>query len=113
MLIKLNERIQATGLSNIEPLKAALGEGKLPAETFDRAIMVTVLGEIPDRSAALSEIFQALKPGGILSITEVLPDPHYQRRSMVKELAADVGFRVEEAFRGMRAYTLNLHKPGG
>ena len=58
------------------------------ANNFDRALLVTVLGEIPDRDAALRAIFDALKPGGILSITEILRDPHYQRRTTVLRLAA-------------------------
>ncbi|MBV7335912.1 class I SAM-dependent methyltransferase [Chloroflexi bacterium TSY] len=44
--------------------------------TFDRAVLVTILGEIPDRRAALAAIFDALKPGGTLTITGVLLDPH-------------------------------------
>jgi predicted methyltransferase len=40
-----------------------------------------------------SEIFEALKPGGILSVTEVVFDPHFQGRSSVRELAAAVGFK--------------------
>jgi len=41
-------------------------------------VLVTVLGEVPDREAALREIFDALKPGGILSVTEIIFDPHFQ-----------------------------------
>jgi ubiquinone/menaquinone biosynthesis C-methylase UbiE len=111
MLAKLRERIKKSGLSNIRPLRAALGEGLLLANTFDRAIMVTVLGEIPDRAAALDEIYRSLKPGGILSITEVLPDPHYQIRTKVEALGKQAGFGIEYAYRGLRAYTLNLRKP--
>ncbi len=31
---------------------------------------LAVLGEIPNKHEALAEIYQALKPGGIFSITE-------------------------------------------
>jgi len=75
---------------------------------FDRAVLVTVLGEIPDREAALREIFDALKPGGMLSVTEVIFDPHFQPRPTVARLARSVGFR-EQAYRV--AFTLNLEKP--
>ncbi len=64
-----------------------------PKRAFDRALLVTVLGEIPDRVAALREIRDSLKPGGILSITEVFPDPHYQRRATVRRLAQQAGLR--------------------
>jgi len=77
----------------------------------DRALLVTVLGEIPDREGALGSIFAALKPGGVLSITEIVFDPHFQRRATVSRLAREAGF-VEKAFFGNRiAYTLHLSKP--
>ncbi len=83
----------------------------MPVDPADRALLVTVLGEIPDREAALSQIFQALKPGGILSVTEIIFDPHYQSRSTVLRLASAAGFQ-EKAFFGNRiAFTLNFEKP--
>jgi ubiquinone/menaquinone biosynthesis C-methylase UbiE len=72
---------------------------------------VSVLGEIPDREAALKEIYQALKPGGILSVTEVIFDPHFQRRSTVASLAGAVGFREKTFFGNQVAFTMNLEKP--
>jgi ubiquinone/menaquinone biosynthesis C-methylase UbiE len=108
MLAYLVDRVNAAGLSNVRPKLAALGEGLLGNQQFDRAIMVTVLGEIPNREAALGEIYKALKPGGILSITEVLPDPHYQSRRTVRNLAEKVGFQVDEVYSGLRSFTMNL-----
>ena len=111
MLDRARERAEAAGLSNIEFVLAAAGDGRLGDERFDRALLVTVLGEIPDREAALREIFAALKPGGILSVTELIFDPHYQSRRTVTQLAGAAGFR-EHAFFGNRiAFTLNLQKP--
>ena len=98
-------------VENVRLLEAAVGEGKLPRDRFDRALLVTVLGEIPDRERALREIFDALKPGGRLSVTEVIFDPHFQSRRSVARLAHSSGFR-ENAFHGNRiAYTLNFEKP--
>ena len=50
---------------------------------LDSGVLVTVLGEIPHKPQALREIFGALKPVGILSVTEVLPDLDYQDRRTV------------------------------
>lgn len=111
MLSMLAERIAERGLRNVELVHAGLGEGRLPAGAFDVALLVTVLGEIPDKLAALREIHASLRPGGLLSITEVLPDPHYQRVSRVRELAAQSGFRERSIERGWLSYTLNLGKP--
>lgn len=111
MLQRAREKARAADLTNIRFLEAGLGEGKLDRDRFDRALLVTVLGEIPDREAALREILDALKPGGMLSVTEIIFDPHFQTRATVTRLARSAGFR-EQAFYGNRiAYTLNLEKP--
>jgi ubiquinone/menaquinone biosynthesis C-methylase UbiE len=111
MLRKLRERLAARGLSNVDVVEAGLGAGKLPEAAFDAALLVTVLGEISDRAAALREIHRSLRPGGVLSITEVLPDPHYQPLARVRALAAGAGFREAGTVRGWLSYTLNLAKP--
>jgi len=113
MLARLSERVVEHGLTNVRAVRGALGEGLLGAAEFDRAILVTVLGEIPDRVAALREIHDALKPNGLLSVTEVLPDPHYQRRGAVRRMAEQAGFKVEEAYSGWRSFTLNLVRTDG
>ena len=111
MLERAREKAAAANLANIRFLEGGLGEGKLGRNRFDRSVLVTVLGEVPDREAALGEIFDALKPGGILSVTELIFDPHFQPRSRVERLARLAGFR-ERAFHGNRiAFTLNLQKP--
>lgn len=111
MLRRAQEKARAAKVTNIRFLEAAVGEGKLPRDRFDRALLVTVLGEIPDRERALREIFDALKPGGRLSVTEVIFDPHFQSRQSVAQMAHSAGFR-EKAFHGNRiAYTLNFEKP--
>ncbi len=113
MIRKLEERISALGLDRIETILGGAGEGKMPRNAFDRAFLVTVLGEIVDQSAALREIYDALNPGGILSITEVLPDPHFQSRKRVRRLAESVGFRFDELLGPWYAFTMNLVKPAG
>ena len=111
MLQRLREHVEKKGLTNVELVLAGLGDGRLAANEFDIALLVTVLGEIPDKVAALREIYQCLRPGGVLSITEVLPDPHYQGLSRVRRLVADSGFRKLAIFQGSLSYTLNVSKP--
>jgi ubiquinone/menaquinone biosynthesis C-methylase UbiE len=111
MLQRVREKARAANLTNIEFLQAGAGEGKLGRSRFDRALLVTVLGEIPDREKALREIFDALKPGGLLSVTEVIFDPHFQPRQTVARLARSAGFR-EKALHGNRiAFTAMVEKP--
>jgi len=88
--------VDAAGLKNVRTL---------------RAVLVSVLGEIPDQSAALKDLYHALKPGGLLSITEVIFDPHFQGRETVVRVAEEAGFK-EKAFLGKRlVYTMHLEKP--
>jgi len=60
MLRRAQEKAQAANLTNIRFLQVGAGEGKLEHSQTDRALLVTVLGEVPDREAALKEIFDAL-----------------------------------------------------
>jgi ubiquinone/menaquinone biosynthesis C-methylase UbiE len=111
MLGRVREKQLAAGLGNIECLQAGLGQGGLARERFDRAVLVTVLGEIPGRREAMLELYDALRPGGILSVSEMIFDPHFQSRSTLLGLGKQAGFR-EGAFHGNRfAYTQQLVKP--
>jgi ubiquinone/menaquinone biosynthesis C-methylase UbiE len=110
MLAQVQEKARAAGLSNIRFVQAGLSEGKLEKDYYDRALLVTVLGEISQQEQALKEIYQALKPGGILSVTEVIFDPHFQSRKSVQQVAAKAGFS-EVGFFGKRlAYTMHFEK---
>ena len=113
MLRRLQRRLAKHGLANVETILGGLGEGRLPADRFDVALLVTVLGEIPDKAAALREIRAALRAGGVLSVTEVLPDPHYPTLARVRALAAEVGLTEQSLFEGRAGYTLNLVRDRG
>ena len=113
MLSRARGKAQAANLTNIRFLQAGAGEGKLGRNQFDRALLVTVLGEIQDRKGALKEIFEALKPGGVLSVTEIIFDLHFQGHCTVASLAGEAGFREKEFFGNRIAFTMNLEKPHG
>jgi len=114
MILKDNSKkvmkAEAAGLDNVYYLHAGLGEGKIAKGIYDRAVLVTVLGEIPDQTAALNEIYAALKPGSILLITEIIFDPHFQRHKKVLHLANEVGFKEKDFFGWQLAYTMHFEK---
>ncbi len=110
MVQRLRERTATLGIKNVELKVADVGQSELKESAYDRAFLVTVLGEILDPGQALQKIYGALKDGGILSVTEVFPDPHYQRRSVVCRMAEEAGFRLHETFGTCFAFTMNFQK---
>lgn len=111
MLKKLQARATSAGIQNIRLINAGAGEGRVEQNYYDRVLLVTVLGEIRNKQHALEEIFQGLKCGGILSVTEVVPDPHYITRKSVRDLCQSVGFVEQETFGNLLAFTINFSKP--
>ena len=108
MIDALRRRLLREGVTNTLPMVGdALG---LPLAdcSVDCAFLVTVLGEIPDRPKALAELRRVLKPGGILSITETLPDPDYQFPDVVRDLCRASGFRLLEHHRRFLGFTMNF-----
>ena len=112
MLAKLEERLRTAGVVNVRPVLALLGEGGLAEGDFDRVILPLVLGEVRDRRAAVAELYAALVPGGILSVSEAFGDPDYRRASTVRREVEEAGFRLVRRFGRFPAYTLNFEKPG-
>jgi SAM-dependent methyltransferase len=111
MLDRVVEKARLAGFANIATLRAGLGEGQLEANAFDRAVICAVLGEIPNRAAALAELFRSLTPGGLLGIAELIFDPHFQSRASVRALARSVGLVEREAHGNRLAYLLVLERP--
>lgn len=111
MLSCVKEKAKKSGLTNIEYLHGKIEEAGLSQNKFDRAILVTVLGEISDREKGLKEIFYGLKRGGILSVTEIIFDPHFQRKNKTVELSAKAGFKLKKIIGKPWAYTMLLEKP--
>ncbi len=111
MLEEVQERAKKNNCANITYLLGAIGEGLLPENTFDSAVLITVLGEIPDKEKALQELYRCLKPGGILLIEETVRDPHYMKNEKVCNLTEQAGFTIEAYYGNWFAYTQFVSKP--
>lgn len=92
MLKRVENKALERNLKNIEFAHGKIGLGELRLTPCDHALLINVLGEIPNRQAALTEIFNSLKPGAILTVAETIFDPHFQKREDVLELACEAGF---------------------
>jgi len=90
------------------------GDGRAlpyPADSFDAAYLVLVLGEIPDQERALAELERVLKPGGRLVVGESLPDPHFVTRETLQERAERQGFRFDDEIGTRGSYVARLAVP--
>jgi ubiquinone/menaquinone biosynthesis C-methylase UbiE len=111
MLERVRVKANLENLGNIEFVHGAAGEGKLGNNQYDRALLVTVLGEIPDRKAFIKELIGSLKPGGLLSITETIADPHFQSRKNVSDIVKEAGLTEKGFFGNKISFTMIFEKP--
>lgn len=110
MIADLERKVQAAGLINVETHIASAYELPLDDGSIDRAFLVTVLPEIPDRQRALAELRRVLKPDGVLSITEEFLDPDYPLARTTARWAEKAGFELAERHGNWWIYTLNFRK---
>jgi ubiquinone/menaquinone biosynthesis C-methylase UbiE len=104
MLDHVMREAAKAGVSNIEP---TLGDAQaLPydEDSFDAAFLVTVLGEIPDQDAALTELARVVRPGGRLVVGELFGDPHMVTFGTLRERAQKAGFTYERRLGTPLAY---------
>ncbi|HXF62008.1 MAG TPA: methyltransferase domain-containing protein [Caldilineaceae bacterium] len=95
LLAQTRRRLEAAGLAERVRFHHAGAYGLPLAEnSVDVALAVAVLGEIPNRVSALSELRRVIKPGGRLAVSEELPDPAYVPAPLLRGWVERVGFRV-------------------
>jgi len=111
VIAPLKEKTQ--NLTNVEARVGDAYELEFPNESLDLAFLVAVLGEIPDPVRALREIHRVLKADGLLSITEMLPDPDYPFRGTVVRWCREAGFELAQKGGNFFYYTLNFRKAKG
>jgi ubiquinone/menaquinone biosynthesis C-methylase UbiE len=113
MLKQLERKLSKPENRNIKNIKLIEGNAyELPFEdkSLDLVNMVTVLQEIPDRNKALHEVNRVLKPGGILAVTELFPDPDYPWKSTTIRLGNEAGFVVDRVSGNFFNYTVRFKK---
>jgi ubiquinone/menaquinone biosynthesis C-methylase UbiE len=114
MLDKARRKIESAGLEKV--VGYTQGDARklaLPKAKFDVAFLVAVLGEVPEPEKCLRALRRVLRPGGLLSITEHLPDPDFSRFSRLRALVEHEGFEFTESFGRPWSYTANFRRPDG
>jgi SAM-dependent methyltransferase len=120
MITALDQKVREQGLDNVVAHVADACQLPLDDGSVDRAFLVTVLPEIPDRQGALAELRRVLRapdptegrPGGVLSVTEEFPDPDYPLACETIHWAERAGFELEERHGNWWVYTLNFRRSG-
>jgi len=110
MVAAVEQKVREAGLTNVETHVASAYELPLEDKSVDRAFLVTVLPEIPDRQRTLAELRRVLKPDGVLSITEEFMDPDYPLARTTIRWAGEAGFQLAERHGNWWVYTLNFRK---
>jgi ubiquinone/menaquinone biosynthesis C-methylase UbiE len=85
----------ARGATNVRPTRGDAQSLPYEDDSFDAAVLVTVLGEIPDQDAALRELARVLKPGGRLVVGELFGDPHMVTLASLRRRAEAAGLVYE------------------
>jgi ubiquinone/menaquinone biosynthesis C-methylase UbiE len=73
--------------------------------SFDRVLLMSVLGEVPDRAGALRECARLLSDAGTVLVAEALPDPDYIRLPVLVREASAAGLTPLERLGGWASYT--------
>jgi ubiquinone/menaquinone biosynthesis C-methylase UbiE len=113
MLKQLENKLSKPENKDIKNIKLIEGSAyELPFDnnSLDLVNMVTVLQEIPDRDKALREVKRVLKPGGLLAVTELFPDPDYPWKSTTIKLGEEAGFVLDEVSGNFFNYTVRFKK---
>lgn len=111
MLHLLRGRLESNRITNAHMIVSDATRLPLADHSVDSAYLVTVLGEVPDRPAALAELRRVLKPGGQLSFAESLGDPDYVFVGTLKDLCRAYGFELREHRRQPLGYLMTFTAP--
>lgn len=110
MLKKARQKLEAKGLFNVGYTLADADALPFKKHSHDVIFLVTVLGEVANQKAFLTEAYRVLKPEGVLSISEHLPDPDFLPFAKVELLVEKPGFEFIERYGAKWSYTANFRK---
>ena len=113
MLCKARARLRRARRENTRFAQAGAEALPFRDASFDVAFLVTVLGEVPQPPACIAELARVLRPGGLLSVTELPGDPDALTREQVGQLAAAAGFQPFETQPAWSGFTANYRLSSG
>lgn len=110
MLDIAKKRLEKQQISNVDYCLCDGDTFNFANETFDRIVLVTVLGEVANQGAYLQEFYRLLSPNGRLSISEGMGDADKMSMDELITLLNQYGFVMAERFGDEKNYTINFKK---
>jgi ubiquinone/menaquinone biosynthesis C-methylase UbiE len=107
---RLKKRLEKENIDNVIPKIDDAYNLSFQEASIDRVIMIACLPEIPEPVRVLKEVRRVLKADGIVSLSEMLPDPDYPRRKTEIRWANEAGFELQDKFGNWFIYQLNFKK---
>ena len=111
MLDKAKRKLERAGCGNVAFTQGDAQELPFPSSHFDLALLVAVLGEVPDPRSCLRSLRRVLRTGGVLAFHEHVPDPDRLSLSQLRELAAAEGFAFLDSRGPWWNYTARFQRP--
>ena len=95
MLEKAKRKLDLRGVSYVGYIAADAMALPFREGAFDVAVLVTVLGEVPNAMASLRAIHRVLVRRGTLAVHEHIPDPDFVPFERLRSLAEANGFEFQ------------------
>jgi len=108
MLAYAQKRLAKRHIGNAEYYLCHGTHFDFPDASFDRIVLIAVLGEIADQAAYLQEFHRLLRPDGIVSISETAGDPDKLSRAQLTALMQAHQFVLTQSYGTEKNYTLNF-----
>ena len=109
MLAKARAKLRAKG--NVGFTAGDARQLPYAAGSFDRALLVAVLGEVPEPERCLSAVHGVLAPGGLVAVHEQLPDPDLIPPERLQAMLSAAGFRFVQRWGRAWNYTALFRRP--
>jgi ubiquinone/menaquinone biosynthesis C-methylase UbiE len=112
MLAKARRRLERARLPNVGLTQAEAGALPFPEASFDLALLVAVLGEVPDARRCLRSVWRVLRAGGVVAFHEHWPDPDRIRPADLRRVLESEGYLHQQSYGRWYNYTAIFARPG-
>jgi ubiquinone/menaquinone biosynthesis C-methylase UbiE len=110
MVDRVQRKVLAEGVENVEARVADVCDLPFDDGTFDVVYMIAVIGEIPRPLQAIKEFHRVLSPSGKLVLSELFVDPDYPLARTLIRIASAAGFELRARIGSFFYYTLIFEK---